>query len=108
MNTYEYEMASLSRFTSQGRQQTNVYTPRQHNLDAPLPLPRPRLARQNARAWPPASFPQFDINFDTPTEYEIDNYQIDTARSISCYSTQTVLETMTQIQGTNDEDTAKI
>jgi uncharacterized protein YegL len=96
-------MLTLSRYTSQGRQQTNISTPRhgdldefQHYLDVPQ-TPRPRLVRQQTNAHIELLQPPETI-FEN--HYEIDSYVISESTT-SCYATQTVLDTMTEIQSQN-------
>jgi len=96
------DMLTLSRFTSQGRQQTNISTPRREDLDTarnrfiePLsPIPK-HMRRQNRNI----TFWDNDEEFVSEEPHEIDEYQI-TERTTSCYATQPVLDTMTQIFGT--------
>ena len=88
-NNAHNNMFTLSRFTSQGRQQTNVSTPRaddSHDITPPS-TPRPGLSRQNTGSRP----------MPLEEEHEIDDYQISETQT-SCYATQTVLDAMTQIQ----------
>jgi hypothetical protein len=120
MYSYENAMATLSRLTTQGRQQTNVYTPRTGGV-TPKPVfdlgapRRPKMSRQNTAVINPfdLSFSVFDSQIDvlesniilppspieSPVESmsEIDTYQIAQIQT-SCYATPTVLDTMTQIQ----------
>lgn len=84
------DMLSLSRFTSQGRQQTNVSTPRKKDFDNVFCPATPRMSRQLS---------QFldDYDGDEAIETcEIDSYSI-SEQVTSCYATQTVLDTMSQI-----------
>jgi hypothetical protein len=98
-------MFTLSRFTSQGRQQTNISTPRRnddlddfHNSPNVPQTPRPRLMRQQTRAtfWEDDE-PEPSIVED---HHEIDSYELSESTT-SCYATQTVLDAMTQIQSQN-------
>lgn len=100
LKMFNGHMLTLSRYTSQGRQQTNVSTPRRQDaqeFDCP-PAPRPsRLMRQNTGMviqpeeleFPPLILPE-DIQ-------EIESYQLSQSTT-SCYASPTVLDTMTQIQ----------
>jgi len=88
-------MLTLSRFTTQGRQQTNVSTPRRHEFTCP-PAPRARrLMRQHTgfmdTQQEDIDFPQLDLS------NEIDSYEMSQS-TISCYASPTVLDAMTQIQ----------
>lgn len=103
LNTFNGHMLTLSRFTSQGRQQTNISTPRRQDAEVYDYPPTPRrsnLTRQNTGSVYPLSqfeeleFPQMDEN---NLAQEIDSYEMSQSTT-SCYASPTVLNTMTQIQ----------
>jgi hypothetical protein len=103
LNTFNGHMLTLSRFTSQGRQQTNISTPRRQDAevyDYPSTPRRSNLTRQNTRSVYPLSqseeleFPQMDEN---DLAQEIDSYEMSQSTT-SCYVSPTVFNTMTQIQ----------
>ena len=114
MNSCEYGMATLSRFTSQGRQQTNLYTPRANTepqMDLGTPR-RPRIVRQQTRPINLGPMNPGPLTIEIPEDEEqefreIDRYQIEHTNT-SCYSNETVLDTMTQILGEDTYDTVKI
>lgn len=102
LKTFDTQMLTLSRYTSQGRQQTNVSTPRRQNIynfNCPPP-PRPgRMARQKTATLDPLnlfedSSPQFE---QSNSVEEIESYEMSQSTT-SCYASPTVLDTMTQIQ----------
>lgn len=81
------QMLTLSRFTSQGRQQSNVSTP------SPPNRRDNGLQRQNTNMH---LYSQEEESEDDSAT-DIDSYQ-SPMRTLSCYTTKTVLDTMTQIQ----------
>jgi hypothetical protein len=125
-NTGVFEMATLSRHTSQGRQQTNLYTPvnitsnRYSATRMPPPTPRKLYRSFTCPAYPTQDIEDFpDTEQEEPLSrflsereegslFEIDNYQMDDSNT-SCYATQTVLYTMSQMQnGDLDAPTIKL
>jgi hypothetical protein len=107
INSYEFGMTSMSRFTSQGRQQTNVYTPK---LDEDrfsddgyynnVPILNIKNRTHNYRSVD-SGFDILDSFSEQETQksnvYSIDTYEI-AERSTSCYKNRSVLETITQIE----------
>jgi len=93
-------MLTLSRFTTQGRQQTNISTPRRQDISGfncpPAPRAR-RLIRRNT------GLMDTQEDFDLPTLVlpepvnEIESYEL-SQNTTSCYASPTVLDTMSQIQ----------
>jgi hypothetical protein len=121
--TYEFGMISMSRYISQGRQQTNVYTPKPRdnvfeydtiNSTQVIFTPLRNLNAQRSKN----NFNRRSITGDFNTNHNFNNmdiiedisipeikksstYSIDTyevsQRSTSCYENPSVLDTMTQI-----------
>jgi len=100
LKMFNGHMLTLSRYTSQGRQQTNVSTPRRQDaqeFDCP-PAPRPsRLMRQNTGMVTQPEELEFPPLTSPEVIQEIDSYQLSQSTT-SCYASPTVLDTMTQIQ----------
>uniref|UniRef100_A0A6C0B7B2 VWFA domain-containing protein n=1 Tax=viral metagenome TaxID=1070528 RepID=A0A6C0B7B2_9ZZZZ len=97
LKTFNGHMLTLSRFTTQGRQQTNISTPRRQDMydfDCP-PAPRPRrLMRRNTGQFHPISSEDEELEDETDT---IESYVM-TQNTTSCYSSPMVLDTIGQIQ----------
>lgn len=111
INSYEFGMTSMSRFTSQGRQQTNVYTPKInkhefHDEDSDYYDNVPKLnmtlntngifrtiINYDLDALHDLSIPEIENN----DIFSIDSYEV-VQRSTSCYANPSVLQTMGQIE----------
>ena len=109
INSYEFGMTSMSRYTSQGRQQTNVYTPKLHegsfsDDDSYYNVPTLNIETRNygSRSITNSGFNIFDDDISLPETQKSNIYSIDTyevaERSTSCYKNRSVLETITQIE----------
>jgi uncharacterized protein YegL len=124
VKTYEFGMTSMSRYTSQGRQQTNIYTPkprenifnydysqqvnsknnfvgRSINCDFTTLRIRNAQSRNTNHAFDAfdvmGDLPELELELQQNKSYSIDTYEV-SQRSTSCYENPSVLETMTQIE----------
>jgi hypothetical protein len=108
INSYEFGMTSMSRFTSQGRQQTNVYTPKLdedrfsddgYYNNVPILNIKNRnhvsrsITNSDLDTLDDLSMPEIENN----DVFSIDTYEV-AERSTSCYKNRSVLETITQIE----------
>jgi hypothetical protein len=110
INSYEFGMTSMSRCISQGRQQTNVYTPKKNKYEFHDELdhycndvPKLNMTRSTHHNFRTILNSDLDILDDLSlpeTEnnniFSIDSYEV-VQRSMSCYANPSVLQTMTQI-----------